>query len=757
LYKMGLRLFMKKIIPILAIIILSLSVFSGQASAQTSFTEVSAQAGVSQVSPTWGVSWGDVNNDGLEDIYIGNHHYSLQHADVQTPPALFMNLGDLTFQNVADSYGIVPVGDFHGAVWGDYNNDGFEDLFQAQGGNRSQGGGRNKLYKNLGTGLFEEIAVTAGLDVPHARSRGGFWVDYDLDGRLDLYLCSERLTGYPSTLMRNNGDDTFTDVGPSLGLSAMGAIMGTAVDYNNDNLMDIYLQSRDRVMLFRNDGGGVYTDVTDAAGLGGQFYAQDFTWGDYDNDGDMDLYLARGAENDTIQWDGSGIYFMTDVFGGDEKGVDFTTTGTAVTFDISNFQVRVDPSQVYIGASGVHPASMPFTVASWSPEVHGKPAYTPGAETAYYVWEEAGTWYLRSTTVSTRSGESFTGIIKSGGAITSVTPFNFDMFSLKLFPNILFENMGDGTFTDVSAASNTADLSVSISANWADFDNDGYLDLYVVNLDHIFNAPNTLYMNNGDKTFTEVAALSGVEANVGGRGENAAIGDYDNNGFMDIFVANGFGMAPFSFGPHLLYHNNGNLNHWLKVKLVGSVDNRDSVGATVRATIGARTATRQQTGGASRFSQNSQIIHFGLGTSQTVDSLTVRWPSGIMQTLYNVAADNLLTLTEPSVTMTLTPESVAVPLGGKLKYLLTLTNDSNVDLTFDYWTNITLPNGTKYPAAGEFIDPVPLTIKAHSSISKVMSHDIPLGAGTSNYTYNAFVGSYSRVWNEGHFAFTIQP
>jgi len=754
---MALELCIKKAFAVFAIVVMAALNYGGLAYAQTSFTEVSLQAGVRLVTPTWGVSWGDVNNDGLEDIYIGNHHYSLKHADVQTPPALFLNLGDSTFQNVADSYGIIPVGDFHGALWADYNNDGFADLFQAQGGNRSQGGGRNKLYKNLGTGLFEEIGVAAGVDMSRARSRGGFWVDYDLDGLLDLYLCTERLGGFPATLMRNNGDDTFTEVGSTLGLNIMGAIMGTSVDYNNDNLMDIFLQSRERVMLFRNDGGGVYTDVTDIAGLGGTFYAQDFTWGDYDNDGDMDLFLATALENDTLQWDAGGIYFTSDVFGGAEKGVDFSTTGTTVTFEISDYQAHVDPARVFIGAQGIHPTSIPFTLAAGAPEVQGKPTYTPGAETGYYVWEEAGVWFLRSTTISSRSGESFTGVIHSDGSIAGVTPFNFDIISGGVLPNILFENMGNGTFADVTSNANLAAPSLSISANWADFDNDGFLDLYVVNLGHIFNAPNRLYINNGDKTFTEAAALSGVEANVGGRGENAALADYDNNGFMDIFVTNGYGMAPFSYGPHLLYRNDGNLNHWLKIKLIGSVDNRDAVGATVTATVGASTYTRQQTGGSSRFSQNSQVVHLGLGTASKIDVLTVRWPNGIVQTLRNVSVNQLMTLREPSVSIRMETRDINIPQGGKLKYRLTLTNDTNIELSFNYWTNITLPNNAKYPGTGELIAPVAVTIAPNSSMSKVMSHDIPLGSNPLSYIYNSFVGPYPKAWNEGHFGFTVLP
>ncbi|HDY90042.1 MAG TPA: VCBS repeat-containing protein, partial [bacterium] len=190
------------------------------------FNEVSQPAGIQHITPTWGVTWADVNNDGWEDIYINNHHFFPALYDGQTPPLLFLNNGDMTFQNVADDYGILPVGDFHGSAWADFNNDSFTDLFQTQGGAGGFGRFPNRLYKNNGDGTFDEIAKTAGVVMEPARGRTGFWLDYNLDGFLDLYICNLFHPGYPSTLMRNNGDETFTDVGSELGLKMPAYIMG---------------------------------------------------------------------------------------------------------------------------------------------------------------------------------------------------------------------------------------------------------------------------------------------------------------------------------------------------------------------------------------------------------------------------------------------------------------------------------------------------------------------------------------------------
>jgi len=182
---------------------------------------------------------------------------------------------------------------------------------------------------------------------------------------------------------------------------------------------------------------------------------------------------------------------------------------------------------------------------------------------------------------------------------------------------------------------------LSEAATWADYDNDGFLDLLVVNGRMGFNA-NFLYRNNGDGTFlrvTNVAPSSDL-----GTWHGAAWGDYDNDGFLDLFVAN-WGTT------NALYHNNGNSNAWLKVKLRGTVSNRDAIGAKVRvkAIIGgvARWQMRQVSGGDGVI-QNSILAHFGLGNAANVDLVRIEWPSGIVQELTNVAVRQLLTVQEKS-------------------------------------------------------------------------------------------------------------
>ncbi len=729
----------------------------GDAPAQTTFTDVSVQSGVRQVTPTWGACFFDFNNDGLDDIYTNNHQYYSRLAGVEIPGSLFLNNGNLTFTDIALASGLVVEGDLHGAVWGDFNNDGFQDLYQSTGG--GMGGqflGRpNMFFKNQGNGTFIDIASTAGLSMPDARGRGGFWVDYDYDGLLDLFLCNEKRLNNPAGLMRNNGNETF-----SAGvLSVEGAYTGAPVDYNNDNIYDIFLVSQTTVHLFQNNGNGTFTDKTAASGLSGNEFGQGFTWLDYDNDGDMDLFITRAKMLDSLKWDTAGILFTGIIAQNTDEGFDFTSPGGAATFDLYDYQSRVDPLMVHIGAGRGRPVSVPFTLVDGAPESQGRPVYTQGSNTSYYIWQEGGLWSVRGLAGSSVANDYFSGMITSSAPITNTSNFGLD-FVATGYTHRLYENMGNGTFTEVGALAGVADLSnpssLSVSAVSADFDNDGWTDIYVVNTGETGNAPDRLFMNNGNKTFTESSVASGVDGGTVGSGENAVTGDYDNNGFIDIFVINGYGRAPFSYGPHFLYRNNGNNNNWLRVRLIGKMSNRDAVGATIVANVGVATYTRQQSGGASRFSQNSATAHFGLGGSNVVDTLTVKWPSGVVQTLSNVAAGQTLTLTEPSPAITLNPVTTVIASGAQLVYTMTLDNPTNLSRTFDYWTNVTLPSGKKFPSKTEFIAPVSVTLAPYSSVIKTVKKTVPLGTPIGNYTYNGFAGPYTKAWSSSNFKFTVQ-
>ena len=196
----------------------------------------------------------------------------------------------------------------------------------------------------------------------------------------------------------------------------------------------------------------------------------------------------------------------------------------------------------------------------------------------------------------------------------------------------LYRNNGDGTFTDVTDQAGLGTIIDARAAAWGDFDNDGYLDLYVVDSgsDPEGKGPNYLYKNNEDGTFTDVASSVGVDDSVVSRGRGAAWGDYDNDGFLDLFVTNGEDNTDFVQGPQFLYHNGGNGNTWLKIKLVGTVSNRQGLGAKVTIQIGQAIQYQEPNGASGHYlSQGAGPLHFGLGQATVVDQITVKWPTGL--------------------------------------------------------------------------------------------------------------------------------
>jgi hypothetical protein len=187
------------------------------------------------------------------------------------------------------------------------------------------------------------------------------------------------------------------------------------------------------------------------------------------------------------------------------------------------------------------------------------------------------------------------------------------------------------------------------AAAWGDFNNDGFLDLYLVNSGNnsAGKGANYLYKNNQDGTFTDVASRAGVAVLVASRGRGAAWGDYDNDGFLDLFVTNGEDGTQFVEGPQILYRNRGNRNGWLKIKLVGTASNRQGLGAKVTIQIGPTIQYREFNGASGHFlSQGAEPLHFGLGQATVVDQITVKWPSGVNQILSNISANQEVTVIE---------------------------------------------------------------------------------------------------------------
>jgi hypothetical protein len=517
------------------------------------FREIAHQAGldfVLQNNPTprkhlietmaGGVAAFDYNGDGLTDIFFTNGASipSLEKNSTKFFNRLYRNDGGMKFTDVTVEAGLAGAGYSMGAAVADYNNDGHPDLFVA-------GVYRNILYRNLGNGKFEDVTEAAGIKSDKWSVAAG-WLDYDNDGWLDLFVvnyahwtpdfdryCGERdrnlrvychpkyFEGLSNNLYRNRHDGTFEDVSVQSGIAAhIGRGMSVAfADYDNDGLTDIFVTNDNLPnFLFHNRGDGTFEEVALQAGVA-----------------------------------------------------------------LTN---------------------------------NGLPIASMGAD--FRDFDNDG---LPDLSITALAGETFP----------------------------LFRNSRQAVFQDATHDTRLGPLSVTRSG-WSngffDFNNDGWKDLFTANSDvndlidlfqptH-YKQPDSLFVNLGDGTFRDVSSEAGLSLSRAHRG--SAFADFDNDGRMDVVVS--------ALGePAELWQNvSPDGNRWLILKLTGTRSNRDGLGAKLR--LGEQ--SNQVTTAVGYASSSSQAVHFGTGKLEKIDRIEIRWPSGTVQVLRNIATNQLLEVHEPS-------------------------------------------------------------------------------------------------------------
>jgi hypothetical protein len=582
--------------------------------------------------------WADLNNDGYLDL-ISNRH--------NKPPKLYINDGQGGFQNRYDGSGLEPYErlDKHGFALGDYNNDGNVDLFLGTGGASGLLTPASRLLKGLGDGRFVDATDGSGLG---GSGRASLWLDYDNDGWLDLIRKSPRSI----FLHRNNGDGSFTDLTLEAGLTELNGSFTDTVsfaDYDNDGDADFLIGGGPPLLLYDNDGAGKFRQVAFPGSDTGS--ARGVAWGDYDNDGDLDVAVSRGYPDyfgGTVVRP-SKITFQNIIWDHESpKGLDFEITGGKVTFKLWHNSNWSDPESIFLGSTKGNPVSNPFTLSG----AIGEADYTPGEVTGYFIWsdEVSDTWHVRWSNSSGILGFYGEIDLEEGQQVLDVNQ-SFPNYPMN-FTVDLFRNNGDGTFARVTDEAGIAHIGQHRGGLiFGDYDNDGDLDLYAIDNGSIAgNSPNLLFQNNGDGTFEEVASLEGVEANDAvGRHYGAAWGDYDNDGYLDLALENGFGWGnPFAYGHDMLFRNLGGGNHWLKLSLHGSISNQSGLGSAVTIEAGGKRQMRYLNGGGGGefYNQGSGPLHFGLGSARTVERLTVKWPSGTVQSYEDIPADQSLQIFE---------------------------------------------------------------------------------------------------------------
>jgi hypothetical protein len=502
-----------------------------------------------------GAAWGDYDNDGDEDLYLGNMAGPLTATkeELARSPAsnrLFRNNGDGSFSDVTDQAGVGYKGWSMGAVWGDYDGDDDLDLFVTNFG-------ENRLYRNDGDGTFSDVTRAARLRDSGFWSSAS-WSDYDRDGDLDLYVCGyvqyrfkpEDLTRTsvqyraevpftlnPSSykpernlLYRNNGDGTFTDVAKQAGVENLtGRSLSAAwCDFNQDGWPDLYVANdiSDNAM-FLNTKNGRFADVSHSAWVADYRGAMGLGIGDWDNDGDLDIFVTHWIAQENALYD--NLINPSDGNGAKEKSLRF--------IDIAD--------QVGLG-------------------------------------------------------------------------------------QIALDYVGWGT-------------------SFFDYDNDGRQDLLVVNGStfqdekvprRLVPMRQLLFWNKGKEGFFETGQVSGGVFSKSYVGRGAAFADYDNDGDVDAVIVNHSGP------PVLLRNDGGNRNHWLRVKARGLKGNRFGLGARVEITVGGVKRVEEMGSQPSYLSQNELVAHFGLGKIEQVEKVTVIFPSGRVVEQSNVKADQTVVVSE---------------------------------------------------------------------------------------------------------------
>ena len=527
---------------------------------------------------------------------------------------------------------------------------------------------------------FDDVSEAAGVAFQHYRDptdriplgAGVVVFDYDGDGRPDIFVARTEDTSdvisdtdVNNALYRNNGDGTFTDVAQVAGVGDLEGktLGGCAADYDNDGDQDLFVTNWGHSKLFRNNGAGAFVDVTDPAGLGDPdagYRSMGCAWGDYDRDGLLDFVVVRHmAEDDPEAFnlrfyayavrplalyhnDGDGTFTEVTRLLGDTTGPG-TSQGQYGNLWGAGFQ----PAWVDFDNDG---DSDLYVVNDFGKDIQPNVLWRNDGPGASGVW--------RFEDVSHRSGAG-AAMFGMGLAVGDYDlDGDFDLYVTNIEDNVLLRNDGDGSaFTEVAADAGAGQgvfqrgQRVSWGTVFFDYDNDGWEDLYVasgyLDSDPFTNhreQPNLLLRNTGEAAFADVSSVSGADDRGVGRG--VAYADFDGDGCLDLYVAN-LGLAGEGPQSAKLFRNScawgGN---WITIETRGTVSNRDGIGARITVTAGGRKQIREIAAGSSSKGQNMLPAHFGLGAVDRVDSVAVRWPSGIVQTLRDVPANQRLTVTE---------------------------------------------------------------------------------------------------------------
>jgi hypothetical protein len=516
--------------------------------------------------------------------------------------------------------------------------------------------------------VFTDITESAGIKFKHglgdlemsniaeATGPGCVVFDYDNDGFMDIYLINGRW--HPdisdnrgrtfkgklkNALYRNNGNGTFTDVTEKAGVAGYEdsyGMAGSAADYDNDGYLDLYVCNYGKAILYHNDHNGTFTDVTAKSGLASPGWSLAAPWFDYNGDGFLDVFVVHYLDYDKGAFQRTGAYYKADNFPGP-----LTYPGL--------------PDRLYKNNGDGTFTDVTKDVGLWEPTGRGMGAvacdvdgdgdvdiYVTNDAMPNNLWLGDGKGHFKD--MATESGTAFG---EGGQGVSSMGPFVADL-DRNGFLDILVPDMGysslmlqvqKGMFTDVTSQSGVA-LLCGQYTGWGgllnDYDNDGFVDLFIANGDphHLYLEEAIIARYDGKGKFLDMSAKSGdfFKKKIVGRG--AAFADFDNDGDLEILI------NTINDSPHLLRNDGGNKQNWLTVAPVRKDTGIVAIGAVVKVRTSAGTVIQPVVAVNGYLTSSDPRAHFGLGAAEKAD-IEISWPDGTKQTLPNIKANQFLKAT----------------------------------------------------------------------------------------------------------------
>ena len=604
------------------------------------FKDVTEQAGFGKLNHylSYSAAAADYNQDGFIDLVI-SHHGSI---------SLWKNNGDGTFQERSKLLKFNK-GDTHGVSFIDINNDHFPDIVVACGAKKGHGEGKNLFFINDRKGGFVFLTEPP-VEIADKKGRGRSITpdDYNNDGRIDLLIFNRYQPGRPHKIA----------VAKKTGISFETVEGGKILTIESSGIKVLNLHNNiDKFYIptgFGRNSDIYLKDKTGFHGVAAPLGVQERPYisvapFDMDNDGDFDLLYAHRSFG--VLPKGAAAVNGDILFSYGKKnfheGFRAEAGAGKITINIL-FDGKKNPSLLFLGKNKRNPATLPCDLDIDAVELAGKPAITvEGGNPGVYLWCDNNQLHFELIGGDVLKGVS--GKISpkafSFDSLMDVSPINYP----HLLKNSLYENFR-GKYRNISRLSGIGGRGLAMALVPADFNNDGFEDIYQVNAGFSFsetNPPNQLFINDGDHKFSEVAKQAGATGPSNGIGNGAIAFDYDNDGDLDLLLYNGYTRFPLEPGPITLLQNQGGKNtNSVSIKLQGTVSNSSGWGARIISRIGASRHYQQKYGMNGFLATSDLPIHIGMGEAEYIDKITVKWPSGITQSVYNVKSKSRLVITE---------------------------------------------------------------------------------------------------------------